>query len=107
MYRWLKDPGFQAEFQASRRLVVEQVTTRLTALASNAAAALERNLSANIPNAEVRAAAIVFENLRNLVVAEDQSTRIAELERQMTEKVCKLEEIIQGRRTRNGAASRN
>src|SRR4051812_9550045 len=56
LLRWLKEPGFAAEYRAARRTVVEHAVGALQRLTEQAVGALERNLACGKPAAEVRAA---------------------------------------------------
>jgi hypothetical protein len=107
LYKWLKDPEFQAEFQQARRQVVDQAVTRLTALTSAAAEALERGLTSTVPAAEIRAAVAVFGNIKDLMIAGEQDQRLDKIEEALQTRVRELEKIIENYRSRNGATARN
>jgi hypothetical protein len=80
--RWLKDPGFRAEYWEARRLAMEHATSQLQQLSSAAANALRAVIEdATAPHsARVAAARTVFELGYRGVEIEDLAGRISALE---------------------------
>ncbi len=78
--RYLADTDFQREYKAERRVVFEQNIVRLQSLHDGAVDALERNLTCENPQAEIRAAQIVVESCRKDFETLDILERIERLE---------------------------
>jgi hypothetical protein len=80
--RWMKDPGFRAEYRTARRQALEQATAQLQQLTSAAAGALQDVIeSSEAPAAaRVTAARAVFEIAQRGVEIEDLTERIDALE---------------------------
>lgn len=58
--QWLKDPRFDARYQAARQATVDDLIARLEQLADNAIDALARNLTCGVPAVEVEAAKAIL-----------------------------------------------
>src|SRR5262245_49407822 len=56
LHRWLQRPEFVAAYRTARRAVVEQAVARLQQVTGEAVETLRQNLSADNPNAQIRAA---------------------------------------------------
>jgi hypothetical protein len=81
--RWLKTPDFQASYHDARRQTFDTALARLTCVASEAVATLERNLRCGLPAAEVRAAIAVIElGIKGLTLTDVQE-RLGLLERSL------------------------
>jgi hypothetical protein len=82
LLRWLKDPGFRAEYLAARREVVSQATARLQQSTTAAAAVFLRlMLDPNVPAAvRLRAAECVYDRAVKGVDSEDIQARVAAVE---------------------------
>ena len=78
--RWLTDPTFMAQYRAARRHIVEGAIGRLQGVATQAVAALERNLSCGIPAVEVGAAKAVLDQAIKAVELVDLVERVEALE---------------------------
>ncbi len=61
--RYLEDKEFSDEYAAARREVVESVVSALTASANEAVETLRRNLTCDNPQAEIRAAQLILDNV--------------------------------------------
>ena len=83
LYRWQKDPEFDAAFRAARRAAFGQTTARLQQGSSAAATILMKlMLDANTPaSTRVRAAEIIVSHAGKAIEIEDIEARLTELER--------------------------
>ena len=83
LYRWMKDPEFDAAFRAARRSAFGQTTARLQQGSSAAATILMKlMLDANTPaSTRVRAAEIIVSHAAKAIEIEDIEARVSELER--------------------------
>lgn len=81
MHRWLKLPGFQNAFRQARRAIVEAAIARLQNVASEAAEALQRNLTCGIAASEIRAALGVLDHAVKGIELADLTQRVEEMER--------------------------
>src|SRR6187402_1308203 len=61
LLRWMAEPEFKTRYRAARRQVVECAIGRLQQVATEAVAALSRNLTCGIPAVEVGAARTVLD----------------------------------------------
>jgi hypothetical protein len=57
---WLKDPRFDARYQAARQATIDDLIARLEHLAGDAIDALARNLTCGVPEVEVEAAKAIL-----------------------------------------------
>ena len=80
MLRWLADPAFKARYRDARRQVVEAAITGIQQAASDAVAALRRNLTCGIPAVEVGAAKSVLDFAVKGVELVDLAERVEQLE---------------------------
>ena len=80
LYRYLKEPEFNAEYRASRRLLVENSIARIQGLTGQALETLARNLHCENPSVEVRAAQILIDNAIRGVEITDILERLEALE---------------------------
>lgn len=78
--RWLADPAFKARYRDARRQVVETAITGIQQAASDAVAALRRNLTCGIPAVEVGAAKSVLDFAVKGVELVDLAERVEQLE---------------------------
>jgi hypothetical protein len=83
--QWLKDPGFAAAYADARREVLERAVTRLVRTLGKAVDALERNLTAERPADQLRAAALVLEHATKGVEVLDLARQLDELRRRIEE----------------------
>jgi hypothetical protein len=83
LYRWQKDPEFDAAYRAARRAAFGQTTARLQQGSSAAATILMKlMLDANTPaSTRVRAAEIIVIHASKAIEIEDVEARVAELEK--------------------------
>jgi hypothetical protein len=83
LYRWMKEPDFDAAYRAARRTAFSQSTARLHQMASAAVTTLGKAmLDPNTPAAtRVRAADRILEHTARAIELEDIEPRLAELER--------------------------
>jgi hypothetical protein len=83
LYRWQKDPEFDAAFRAARRAAFGQTTARLQQGSSAAATVLMKlMLDPNTPaSTRVRAADTIISHAGKAIEIEDIEARVAELER--------------------------
>jgi hypothetical protein len=61
--RYLEDKDFSEEYTTARRQIVESVVTGLQNAANEAVGTLRRNLSCDNPQAEIRAAQLILDNV--------------------------------------------
>jgi hypothetical protein len=83
LYRWLKEPAFDAAYRKTRRDTFGQTIARLQQGSPNAATLLLKIvLDSNAPpSTRVRAAEIVLDKAAKAIELEDIEARLAELER--------------------------
>src|SRR5262249_49994960 len=81
--KWLKEPEFATAFREARTEVLRVAVTRLTALSSKAVEALDRNLTAGTPGAEIRAALGVLDQCRAGLEVLDLAEELLDLRRQL------------------------
>jgi hypothetical protein len=83
LYRWQKDPEFDAAYRAARRAAFGQTTARLQQGSSAAATILMKlMLDANTPaSTRVRAAEIIVIHASKAIEIEDVEARVADLEK--------------------------
>jgi hypothetical protein len=84
--RWLKEPGFQAEYRAARRRIVDVAIGRLQQASSEAVDTLQRNLTCDQPAVEVRAATVILEQAGRYLEIADLEQRLQVLESLLEEK---------------------
>lgn len=63
LYRYLRDEDFRSEYQQAQRQVVESAISALAASATEAVETLRRNLTCDNPQAEIRAAQLILDNV--------------------------------------------
>jgi hypothetical protein len=63
LYRYLRDEEFSGEYATARRQVVESAITGLQNAANEAVETLRRNLTCDNPQAEIRAAQLILDNV--------------------------------------------
>ena len=63
IYRYLRDDDFKSEYQNRQSQIVEGVVSSLKQTALEAVETLRRNLNCDNPQAEIRAAQIILENV--------------------------------------------
>ncbi len=63
LYRFLEDEKFQTEYQQARSRIVESAISRLELIAGDAVETLHRNLTCDNPQAEIRAAQLILDNV--------------------------------------------
>ena len=83
LYRWLKEPDFDAAYRAARRAAFSQSTARLQQMCSAAVTTLGKIMvDPNSPVASrVRAADSVLDHAAKALELEDIEVRVVELER--------------------------
>jgi hypothetical protein len=77
---WLRDPAFQERYRAARRQVVEHAVATLQQAASDAVAALRRNLECGLPASEISAAKAILDQAFRGAELLDLAERIERLE---------------------------
>jgi hypothetical protein len=83
LWRWLRQPEFQARHREARRLVFEQAILRLQYIAGEAVDALHKSLECPFPAVQVRAALGIL----------DQAVKASELY-EMQDRLTKLEQRV-------------
>ncbi len=63
IYRYLRDEDFKSEYETARRQIVESAVTGLQNAANEAVETLRRNLTCDNPQAEIRAAQLILDNV--------------------------------------------
>jgi predicted DNA-binding transcriptional regulator AlpA len=63
LYRYLRDEDFKNEYEQAKRQVVESAISALAASANEAVETLRRNLTCDNPQAEIRAAQLILDNV--------------------------------------------
>jgi predicted DNA-binding transcriptional regulator AlpA len=63
LYRYLRDEDFKNEYEQAKRQVVESAISALAASANEAVETLRRNLNCDNPQAEIRAAQLILDNV--------------------------------------------
>jgi transposase-like protein len=83
LYRWMKEPEFDAAYRAARRAAFSQSTARLQQMCTAAVSTLGKIMvDANAPAASrVRAADSVLGHAAKAIEIEDIEVRVSELER--------------------------
>ncbi len=83
LLKWMKDPGFDAEYRAARRKAFTQSIGRLQQASSAAVSTvLKLMIDPSAPaSVRLRAADIVMERTSKAIELEDIEARLAELER--------------------------
>ena len=83
LYRWMREPDFDAAYRAARRAAFSQSTARLQQMSSPAVTTLGKIMvDASAPAASrVRAADIVLNHAAQAIEIEDLEARVAEVER--------------------------
>jgi hypothetical protein len=61
--RYLEDKDFSDEYQSARRQIVESAVSGLQQAADEAVETLRRNLTCDNPQAEIRAAQLILDNV--------------------------------------------
>lgn len=82
LYRWMKDPQFDAAYREGRRAAVSQTYARLQQASSAAASTLVRLMvDADAPaSTRVRAANSILDHSRHAIEIDDIEARVAALE---------------------------
>jgi hypothetical protein len=83
IYRWLKEPDFDAQYRKAKRAAFGQAVARLQQGTGAAAAVmLKLMVDAGVPaSTRLRAADCVFTHAKNAIEIEEIEARLAELER--------------------------
>jgi transposase-like protein len=83
LYRWMKEPGFDAAYRAARRAAFSQSAARLQQMCTAAVSTLGKIMvDPNAPAASrVRAADSVLDHAAKAIEIEDIEARVSELER--------------------------
>ncbi len=83
LYRWMKEPAFDAEYRAARRAAYGQAIARLQQATSAAATTLMKTMveASTSASVKVRAAEAIFNHAFKGIELEDVVPRIASLER--------------------------
>jgi AcrR family transcriptional regulator len=63
IYRYLRDEEFRSEYEDAKRQVVENAISALQQAANEAVETLRRNLTCDNPQAEIRAAQLILDNV--------------------------------------------
>jgi AcrR family transcriptional regulator len=63
LYRYLRDEDFKNEYQQAQRQVVEAAVSALQTASIEAVETLRRNLTCDNPQAEIRAAQLILDNV--------------------------------------------
>ena len=63
LYRYLRDEDFRSEYEQAKRQVVEAAISGLQQAAIEAVETLRRNLTCDNPQAEIRAAQLILDNV--------------------------------------------
>jgi hypothetical protein len=63
LYRYLRDEDFRSEYEDAKRQVVEAAILGLRQAATEAVETLRRNLNCDNPQAEIRAAQLILDNV--------------------------------------------
>jgi hypothetical protein len=79
-YRWLATPTVRERYQALRRQLVDQALAPLQSVTSAAVLILARNLKAESPSAQIRAALGIIEHAVRAVELSDLQMRTEQLE---------------------------
>ena len=83
LWRWSRQPEFQARVRQARRQVAEAALGELQQVTIEAVRALRRNLTSGVPSVEVRAALGVLDRVSKATDVLDQEARVTRLERQL------------------------
>ena len=83
LWRWNRQPDFQARLRQARRELVQGALGEFQHLTVAAVQALERNLTSGDPSVEVRAALGVLDRAIKATDVLDHEERVARLERQV------------------------
>lgn len=84
LYNWLDDPAFQRGLTAARKRLVSHAVSQLAQVATDAVAALKRNLTAKgNPGVQVRAAVGLLDQLVKVGAVADLAAEVAELREEM------------------------
>ena len=63
IYRYLRDEDFKNQYELAKRQVVEAAVSALQQAANEAVETLRRNLTCDNPQAEIRAAQLILDNV--------------------------------------------
>ena len=63
LYRYLRDEEFRNEYESAKQQVVESAISALQQAANEAVETLRRNLTCDNPQAEIRAAQLILDNV--------------------------------------------
>src|SRR5690242_18921442 len=80
MWRWLQLPGFDVAYRTARRALVDTVVASLQQGATEAVSCLRRNLACGQPGVEVRAAAVILEQVLGALDRLELEERLRRLE---------------------------
>ena len=83
LYRWMKDPEFDAAYREAKRAAFSQSIARLHQMSSAAVSTLGKiMIDANAPaSTRVRAADSILDHTSKAIETEDLAARVSELER--------------------------
>jgi hypothetical protein len=83
LLKWMKEPGFDAEYRRARRAAFGQAVARLQQGTSAAATTLLKTMiDTNTPaSVRIRAAEAIFNHAAKAIEIEDIEVRVSELER--------------------------
>ena len=83
LYRWMKEPGFDAAYRKAKRAAFGQSIARLHHLSSAAVSTLGKIMldSTTPPATRVRAADSILDHTAKAIEIEDIEARVSELER--------------------------
>ena len=80
LWRWMQIPVFEAAYRTARRAIVDTVVAGLQLAATDAVSCLRRNLACGQPGVEVRAAAVILEQVLGALDRLDLEERLRRLE---------------------------
>jgi hypothetical protein len=63
LYRYLRNEDFKSEYKAAQLAIVDNAVSALQQAANEAVETLRRNLNCNNPQAEIRAAQLILDNV--------------------------------------------
>ncbi len=63
IYRYLRDEDFKNQYESAKRQIVEAAVSALQQAANEAVETLRRNLTCDNPQAEIRAAQLILDNV--------------------------------------------
>ncbi|HML75431.1 MAG TPA: helix-turn-helix domain-containing protein [Anaerohalosphaeraceae bacterium] len=104
LFRWIKEPVFDAAYRKARAKIFETSVSRLQAVSTKAIDTLEKVLDSKKahPSTKVSAARCVLENVRKAVELDELSVKLENIERALHEFETKDKRPFGGRRA-NGS----